>query len=209
MAAVEPELARLYAREREISAALWSTSAKSASSGGPACSFYPNNGRALGNDFLTTLFLVVLVLAWVALIIPAAWRAHQTAPFSATERFRKRLDLIAPRATSHGRWIVVPQSRDRLERAAFRRGQRRRTRILLALMAGVGATAVAAPLVGGPMWELQIFLDVSLALYVVLLVVAKQRRAELVKNLQSREDRRPKVEEAHFFEPLRAGGHGN
>jgi hypothetical protein len=185
------------------------TSAKSASSAGAACSFYPNNVRAVGNDFLTTLFLVVLVLAWIALIIPAAWRAHQTAPFSATQRFRKRLDLIAPRATSQGRWIVVPQSRDRLERAAFRRGQRRRTRILLTLIAGVVATVLAAPLVGGPMWELQIFLDVSLVLYAVLLVVAKQRRAELVKNLRSREDRRPSVEEAHFFEPLRAGGSGN
>ncbi|MEA2508226.1 MAG: hypothetical protein QOG21_308 [Actinomycetota bacterium] len=158
---------------------------------------------------MTTLFLVVLVLAWFALIIPAAWRAHQTAPFSATERFRKRLDLMAPRATSQGRWIVMPQSRDRLERAAFRRGQRRRTRILLALIAGVVATAVAALLVGGPMWELQIFLDVSLVLYVVLLVVAKHRRAELVKDLRSREDRRHNVEEAHFFEPLRAGSRGS
>jgi hypothetical protein len=52
-------------------------------------------------------------------------------------------------------------------------------------------------------------LDVSLLLYVVLLVVAKQRRAELVKNLRSREDRRDNLEEAHFFEPLRAGGRGN
>jgi uncharacterized membrane protein YtjA (UPF0391 family) len=163
----------------------------------------------LGTDFLTTLFLVVLVLAWIALIFPAAWRAHQTAPFSATERFRKRLDLMAPRATSQGRWIVVPQSRDRVERAAFRRGQRRRTRILMALIAGVVATGVATPLVGGSMWELQILLDVSLVLYIVLLVVAKQRRAELVKNLRRREDRRNKPEEAHFFEPLRAGGRGS
>ena len=136
---------------------------------------------------MTTLFLVVLVLAWIALIIPAAWRARQTAPFSATERFRKRLELIAPRATSQGRWIVVPQSRDRLERASFRRGQRRRKQILFALIAGVVATAIAAPLVGGPVWELQILLDASLALYVVLLVVAKQRRAELVRKLRTME----------------------
>ena len=157
---------------------------------------------------MTTLFLVVLVLAWIALILPAAWRARQTAPFSATERFRKRLELIAPRATSQGRWIVVPQSRDRLERASFRRGQRRRKRILFALIAGVVATAIAAPLVGGPMWELQILLDVSLALYVVLLVVAKQRRAELVRKLRSMETRRQGADETRFFEPLRAGGRG-
>ncbi|MDP9234958.1 MAG: hypothetical protein M3P01_10485 [Actinomycetota bacterium] len=134
---------------------------------------------------MTTLFLVVLVLAWIALIIPAAWRARQTAPFSATERFRKRLDLMAPRATSQGRWIVVPQSRDRLERASFRRGQRRRRRILIALIAGVIASAIAAPIVEGAVWEVQICLDVSLALYVVLLVVAKQRRAEVVKKLRT------------------------
>ena len=169
---------------------------------------------------MTTLFLVVLVLAWIALILPAAWRARQTAPFSATQRFRKRLDLIAPKATSQGRWIVVPQSRDRLERASFRRGQRRRRRILIALIVGVVASAVVAPIVGGPVWELQIFLDVSLALYAVLLVVAKQRRAKLVKRFRSMESRRAMenspsiesrqtVEEPRFFEPLRAGGRSN
>jgi hypothetical protein len=158
---------------------------------------------------LTIWFLAVLVLAWFALIIPAAWRAHQTAPFSAAERFKKRLDLIAPRSNSQGRWIVVPQSRDRLERAAFRRGQRRRRRILLVLLAGVGASAVAAPVVGGPMWELQIFLDVSLVLYVVLLVVAKRRRAELVRDLRSMQNRRQASEERRFLEPLQAGGRGN
>jgi hypothetical protein len=158
---------------------------------------------------LTTLFLVVLVLAWIALIIPAAWRARQTAPFSATERFRKRLELMAPRATSQGRWIVVPQSRDRLERASFRRGQRRRKRILFALIAGVVATGIAAPVVGGPMWELQILLDLSLALYVVLLVVAKQRRAEVVRKLRSMESRRHSADESRFFEPLRVGSRGN
>jgi hypothetical protein len=171
---------------------------------------------------LTTLFLVVLVLAWIALIIPAAWRARQTAPFSATERFRKRLDLMAPRATSQGRWIVVPQSRDRLERASFRRGQRRRRRILIALIAGVIASAVAAPIVGGAVWEVQICLDVSLALYAVLLVVAKQRRAEVVKNLRTMETRRQRAvesrsaeiprhssEEPRYLEPLHAGGRGN
>jgi hypothetical protein len=160
---------------------------------------------------LTILFLVVLVMAWFALIIPAAWRARQTAPYSAAQRFKQRLDLIAPRtprATSQGRWIVVPQSRDRLERAAFRRGQRRRRRILLALIAGVGATGLTAAVVGGAVWDLQLFLDISLVLYIVLLVVAKRRRAELVKDFRSMETRRQVPDEARFFEPLRAGSRG-
>jgi hypothetical protein len=59
------------------------------------------------------------------------------------------------------------------------------------------------------MWELQICLDVSLVLYVVLLVVAKRRRADLVKTLQSKQIPRQNVEEARFFEPLQAGGSGN
>jgi hypothetical protein len=59
------------------------------------------------------------------------------------------------------------------------------------------------------MWELQICLDLSLVLYIVLLVVAKRRRADLVKNLQSRQSGRKPVEEARFFEPLQAGGRGN
>ncbi|MDP9226587.1 MAG: hypothetical protein M3P18_22655 [Actinomycetota bacterium] len=157
---------------------------------------------------MTILFLVVLVLAWAALIIPAAWRARQTTPFSATERFRRRLQLIAPRSSAQGRWIVVPQSRDRLARASFRRGQRRRRRILLALIAGVGASGLLAILVGGAVWELQVSLDVSFALYVVLLIAAKRRRAELQTDIGS-SDRRRTPEEAHFFEPLRAGGSGN
>lgn len=83
-------------------------------------------------------------------------------------------------------------------------------------------SAVAALIVGGPLWEVQICLDVSLALYVALLVVAKQRRAEVVKKLRSMETRpesareprsietrRQTVEEPRFFEPLRAGGRSN
>ena len=158
---------------------------------------------------MTVWFLVVLVVAWIALIFPAAWRAHQTAPFSAAERFRRRLDLISPRATGQGRWIVVPESRDRLQRASFRRGQRRRRRILFVLLAGVVVTAAVAPIVGARMWQLHACLDISLVLYVVLLVVAKRRRAELVKSLQSVHSSREKVEEARFFEPLQAGGRGN
>jgi Flp pilus assembly protein TadB len=160
---------------------------------------------------LTILFLAVLVMAWFALIIPAAWRARQTAPYSAAQGFKKRLDLIAPRtprANAEGRWIVVPQSRDRLERAAYRRGQRRRRRILFALGAGVVVSAVTAAFVGGAVWELQVFLDISLGLYVALLLMAKRRRAELVRDFRSIEKRRQTSEEPRFFEPLGAGGRG-
>jgi membrane protein implicated in regulation of membrane protease activity len=76
-------------------------------------------------------------------------------------------------------------------------------------MAGVGASAIAALVVGGPMWELQVFLDVSLLLYVVLLVVAKRRRAEVVRDLRSVQSRRERADEPRFLEPLQAGGRGN
>ena len=53
------------------------------------------------------------------------------------------------------------------------------------------------------MWEVQICLDVSLTLYVALLVVAKQRRAEVVKRLRSMETRRQSAKEQRSIESRR------
>jgi hypothetical protein len=74
-------------------------------------------------------------------------------------------------------------------------------------MVGVGVSALFAPLVGGAVWEVQVSLDLSLVLYIVLLLVAKRRRAELQSNAASRQGRLR--EEVHFFEPVRAGSAGN
>jgi hypothetical protein len=116
------------------------------------------------------------------------------------------MSLIAPRA-GNGRWIVVPESYDRLAMSSFRRGQRRRTKILIALLAAAVFTGVSAVFSGGGAWEVHLAVDASLALYIALLIEAKRRRSEHVTKLRSLEARRPaRVPEVTFHEPVQAGG---
>ncbi|MEA2451600.1 MAG: hypothetical protein QOG04_310 [Actinomycetota bacterium] len=116
------------------------------------------------------------------------------------------MSLIAPRA-GNGRWIVVPESYDRLAMSSFRKGQRRRTKILIALLAAAAFTGLVGILNGGAAWEVHLAVDASLALYVALLIEAKRRRAEQETKLRSLEARRvPRSEELTFNEPARAGG---
>lgn len=166
------------------------------------------DGLELGEELLTFVFLGLLALAWIAVFLPAALRARQSAPLTTAERFKRRMSLIAPRA-GNGRWIVVPESYDRLAMSSFRRGQRRRTKIFIALMAAVGVTGVIAAFSGGAAWEVHLAVDASLALYVALLIEAKRRRSEQVTKLRSLGGRRPaRVPEVTFNEPVQAGGGG-
>jgi len=155
---------------------------------------------------LTLIFLGLLALAWIAVFLPAALRAKQSAPLTTAERFKRRMNLIAPRA-GNGRWIVVPESYDRLAMSSFRRGQRRRTKILIALLAAALFTGLVAVFSGGGAWEVHLAVDFSLGLYVALLIEAKRRREESVTKLRSLESRRSAREaEITFHEPVRAGG---
>ena len=62
---------------------------------------------------MAALFLALLVLAWAGMLLPSALRARRRSPLGSTEGFRKKMDVIAPRP-SGGRWVVMPQSPDRL-----------------------------------------------------------------------------------------------
>jgi len=164
-------------------------------------------GLELGEELLTIVFLGLLALAWIAVFLPAALRARQSAPLTTAERFKRRMSLIAPRAVGSGRWIVVPESYDRLTRSSFRRGQQRRKRILVVLAVGAAASGVVALFTGGGMWEVHLAVDASLALYVALLLEAKRRRTEQVTKLRSIEARRgTRTPAVTFNEPVRAGG---
>jgi hypothetical protein len=127
---------------------------------------------------LTILFLLLLGAAWATVFLPAVMRARQTTPLSSAERFKRRMQLIAPRASRTGRWVVVPEPYERIARSSFRRGQRRRTRILLFLGFSASLSGMVAIGVGGPMWEVHLLLLTSLAVYVTLLLETKRRRLE-------------------------------
>jgi len=132
---------------------------------------------------LTYWFLLVLALAWIAVFLPAAMRARQNAPLSTADRFRRRMELIAPRASA-GRWVVVPESGDRLAGRSFRKGQRSRRHIFAFLMGAVLLSVGAAILFGGALWEVSLAFGASLALYVSLLLEGKRRRVERGKKVR-------------------------
>lgn len=161
-------------------------------------------GLGLGEELLTGLFLAVLAAAWGAIFLPAVWRASRTTPFSSAERFRSRMNLIAPRSSSSGRWVVVPRSYEQLKRASFRRDQRRRQKILLFLVGGVALSLVGL-LATGRGLGIHLAFDVSLSIYVALLLEAKRRRLERrhkVHRLPARENRVALT----AYEPARAAG---
>ncbi len=164
------------------------------------------DGLELGEELLTLIFLGLLALAWIAVFLPAALRARQSAPLTTAERFKRGMSLIAPRATS-GRWIVVPESHDRLAKSSFRRAQQRRIKILIALAAAAGFTGCVAIFSGGGAWEVHLAVVLVLGLYIALLLEAKRRRAEGREKLRSLEARRSvRHADISFHEPVRAGG---
>ena len=156
---------------------------------------------------MTYWFLLVLALAWIAVFLPAAMRARQNAPLSTSERFRRRMELIAPRASA-GRWVVVPESGDRLAGRSFRKGQRTRRRILTFLLGAVFLSVGAAIFAGGALWELSLAFGLSLALYVSLLLEAKKRRDERTKKVRRLQARTQTVQRAQPAIRV-AGAEGN
>lgn len=156
---------------------------------------------------MTYWFLLVLALAWIAVFLPAAMRARQNAPLSTAERFRRRMELIAPTA-SKGRWVVVPESGDRLAGRSFRKGQRSRRHILAFLVGGVLLSFGSAILFGGALWEVSLAFGASLALYVSLLLEGKRRRDERGKKVRRIQARSRPVQRAQPTVRV-AGGENN
>ncbi len=78
----------------------------------------------------------------------------------------------------------MPEPYDRLARASFRRGQRRRTRILLFLVTATLTALIVAAIAGGGWWNIEVALDLSLAVYIALLMEAKRRREERLSKVR-------------------------
>lgn len=160
-------------------------------------------GLELGEELLTFGLLATLAVAWIAMAVPALLRARQSTPFAAAERWRHRLSLIAPRPSAGGRWVVVPSTYSPGAQEAFRRAQRRRLRLLVALAVMTGLGLPIAVVAGGPLWGAEALLGGWLATYVALLVVAKRRRIERRRKVTTLARRRP----SRLYPEVAAGGH--
>lgn len=152
--------------------------------------------RAWGR-VLTAGFLVALGLLWIAVMVPAILRARAGAPLTTAQRFRRRMDLIAPPSYATGRWVVVPYSSHRKASSplatAYRqaRTQRRRRRLLFLILLAVIGSGVAGWLRGEPWWEVHIGLNAALALYVGTLLEIKRRREERAIKVHPIKSKRP------------------
>ncbi len=93
------------------------------------------------------------------------------------------MSLLAPKSST-ARYVLVPARSDRLARAAYQRARVRRIRILAGLAVAAPASGIVALFAGGSMWEVHIAFDVSLALYVALLIEAKRRRQERLTKVE-------------------------
>ena len=151
---------------------------------------------------MTIWFLAFLAGASLAICIPAGVRARRNSPSSATQLFKKRMSLVAPRGRG-GRWVIVPDNHDlALERMAIRRARRRRRTIAFLLTLVALGTGVWALLERGVAIEIHLVADAVLVFYVALISETNRRRGERAAKVR----RLPQREEPTYLETAHAGG---
>jgi hypothetical protein len=131
---------------------------------------------------LTIAFLVILVLAWSAVFLPAVLRANRSTPLSASRRFQQGLDKIAP--NYRGRWVVVPKAgeSDRAARRHRVQQERRKNAFVILIGTAIG-TLLFAPFMP-VLWAVHLVVDFLLLSFVVLLIAAKRRREESLNKIR-------------------------
>lgn len=157
---------------------------------------------------MTAWFLAFLAVAWIVVYLPSVWRARQKSPFPAVQGFKKRMRLISPRSRS-GRWIVVPESQERLVNRAFLRAQDRRRKIFAGLVSMAVLTGLWALASGGNVVEFHLIVDALAAFYLALLMDAKRKLVERDEKVRTLHDRLPRagaLEREAGYEYLEAGG---
>lgn len=157
---------------------------------------------------MTVWFLAFLAVAWIIVYLPSVWRARQKSPLPAVQGFKRRMRLISPRANT-GRWIVIPESRERLAHQAMLRAQDRRKQVLRVLVGVAVVTGIWAVMSGGAAVEAHLIADAAVAFYVALLLDAKRKRAERVSKVHAIGPHAPlqgRIERDGGYEVLEAGG---
>lgn len=124
-------------------------------------------------------FLVVLVLAWVVIYLPAASRLRAREPFESAETFKRGLEVIGPVGHKPAKKERVP-----LGSSSPVRVLPARSALFAVLLALVLASSVIAALKGGELWELHLAADACLALFVAWLLEEKHQRRRRVRDLR-------------------------
>ena len=151
---------------------------------------------------MTIWFLAFLAGASLAICIPAGVRARRNSPFSATQLFKKRMNLIAPRSRN-GRWIIIPDNHEiALQRLAIRRARRRRRRILALLVVAAVGSGVVAFLERGVAVEIHLAIDAALVGWIGYMAESRKRRTERAQKVRTLPARR----DGAIFEPMEASG---
>jgi hypothetical protein len=141
---------------------------------------------------VTATFLALLIVSWIAVFLPAALRAKHSNPLVTSNRWRKRMSVIAPAGMS-GRWVVVPRPREEGEevRSSYYRSQRQRRHLFIFLIAATVVSGTFAVALRTPsLWEVHLAFAGSLALYVLLLIRVKRQRVEQARKVESLRTRR-------------------
>lgn len=120
-------------------------------------------------------FLVLLVLAWVAVCLPAAARARNRGPLESTALFKRGLELIGP---DHHQEFVRSLERPTVASSGSKPLVVRRGRVVALLLLITSVVATAGLAVFSGMWEVHLAADAALALFVSWLIEDQHRRTE-------------------------------
>ena len=151
---------------------------------------------------MTIWFLAFLAGAALAICIPAGVRARRSSPFSATQLFKKRMNLIAPRSRN-GRWVIIPDNHEvAIQRLALRRARRRRRRILALLFVAALGSGIWAFLERGVAIEVHLAIDAALVGWVGYMAESRKRRSERAQKVRALPPRR----DSTLLGPIEASG---
>jgi hypothetical protein len=132
---------------------------------------------------LTILVLVILAGVWIAVLVPP-WlhNRSQSRPADSISSFRRQLSVLerSNPGAGAGPSSIQPAAPERhfgaYEALRPSNGELRRRRrdVLFTLVAAAALTLGLAVLIGGPVWYLQLLVDVLLVAYVALLARAQR-----------------------------------
>jgi len=142
------------------------------------------------------LVLFILAVIWAAVLLPPYLQNRsESRPADSISSFQRQLSVLERRAGTINDQPGAPSTLYRAPRqaalapvvyrapvAAHRLNRsdakRRRRDVLFTLAGGVGITFVLALFLGGPVWGLNLLVDVAFVAYVVLLVQAQKLAVE-------------------------------